>query len=98
MGYRNGSHWNDLNELRCLLIFKKLKITGYPWGKSTEYCRKMAMASKLNVATIKAKVGNYKSVAGVTNASHASVNTIKTYEKYGHLSVPDIESIINTTE
>jgi len=95
MNYKNGSLWNDENELRCLIIFKKLQAENFPRGKQMEYCREMSKITKLEPGNISAKVGNYKSVAGVNNHSNASINTIKFYEKYSSLSIQEIENILN---
>lgn len=94
MGYKNNSLWNDENELRCLIIFKKLQAENFPRGKQMEYCRELSIITKLDPGNISAKIGNYKSVAGINNHSNASTNTIKFYKKYGHLSINEIESVI----
>lgn len=94
MTYRSGSDWNEKNELKCLLIFKKLETEGFPWGKQTDYCREMEISTSLDVGNISAKVSNYKSVAKVNNNSNASKNTIRIYNEYGPLSVDKILSII----
>ena len=97
MGYKNNSLWNDENELRCLIIFKKLQAENFPRGKQMEYCREMSKITKLDPGNISAKVGNYKSVAGINNHSNASTNTIKFYKEYGRLSINEIESILKKT-
>lgn len=91
MGYRKTSHWNETNEIRCLIILKKLQADNFPRGKQMEYCRAMSMVTKLDPANISAKVGNYKSVAGVNKPSNASTNTIGLYQKYEHLSIDELE-------
>ena len=50
-----------------------------------EYCREISMVTKLDPTNISAKVGNYKSVAGVNKASNASTNTIELYLKHGSI-------------
>jgi hypothetical protein len=95
MSYRATSQWNDENEIRCLVIFKKLEAEDYPRGKQMEYCREMSRVTNLDPGNISAKVCNYKSVAGVNNASNASVNTVELYRKYGHFSIKKLESLIN---
>ena len=95
MAYKNDSEWNDINELRCLLIFKKLEVDKFPRGKQIEYCREMASITNLSEGNISAKVSNYKSVAGINNHSNASQNTKKFYNDYGRLTVKEIESLIN---
>jgi len=94
MSYRESSLWNEKNEFRCLLIFKKLQAKNFPRGKQMEYCREMSKITKLDSGNISAKVCNYKSVAGVNNNSNASINTVAIYHKYGHLSIQEVEKLI----
>ena len=94
MTYRAASSWNEENEIRCLIIFKKLQSVNFPRGKQMDYCREMARSANLDAGNISAKVCNYKSVAGVNNASNASVNTVCLYKKHGHLSVAELEALI----
>ena len=98
MSYRHDSEWNELNELRSLLIFKKLEIENFPRNKQIQYCREMSQVSDLEVGNISAKVSNYKSVAGVNKPSNASTNTIEIFEKYKNLSVAELEKIISNIE
>ena len=93
-GYRSGSKWNDLNELRCLLAFKQLQEKGFPRNLLTELAEGVAKISGLDVGSVKAKIGNYKSVAGVTGHSNASLNTISIYNKYGQFSVAKLQELV----
>ncbi|MFT6550789.1 MAG: hypothetical protein ACJA1I_000820 [Zhongshania marina] len=90
-GYRTGSKWNDLNELRCLLALKQLQEKNYPRGLLTKLAIDIAKISGLGVGSVKAKIGNYKSVAGVTAHSNASSNTKSIYDKYGLLSISKLQ-------
>jgi hypothetical protein len=92
-GYRYNSEWNDENELRCLIIFKRLEEKKFPRGMQIEFCREMSRVTKLDVGNISAKVCNYKSVAGVNNESNASTKTIEIYRRYRKLSIPEIQKI-----
>lgn len=94
MSFRENSEWNDLNELRSLVIFKKLELAGFPRNKQMELCKKMALKSNLDAGNISAKVSNFKSVAGVNKPSNASVNTKEVFKKYGSLSLLEIESYV----
>jgi hypothetical protein len=94
MTYNESSEWNEKNEMQCLVIFKKLECENFARGKQVEYCQKMAAITKLDVGNISAKISNYKSVAGVNKPSNASKNTKQIYQKYGHLSIAEIESLI----
>ncbi|MGH1441809.1 MAG: hypothetical protein ACRBBR_16970, partial [Cellvibrionaceae bacterium] len=80
-GYRRTSEWNDENELRCLVIFKKLVEASFPRGMQIELCREMAHHTNLDVGNISAKVSNFKSVAGINNESNASANTVSIYNQ-----------------
>ncbi len=96
MCYRNGSGWSDKNELRCLVIFKKVKAERFAHGKQMEYCREMANLPdvKLSEGSISAKVGNFKSVAGAANPSNYSKNTERIYKKYKNYTIEELENII----
>jgi len=95
MTYRDNSNWNKQNELKCLLIFKKLEAENFPRGKQIDYCKSMEKITNLSVGSISAKVCNYKSVAQINNDSNASKNTIDIYCKYGSLSISEILNLIN---
>jgi hypothetical protein len=96
-GYRYNSEWNDENELRCLVIFKRLEEKEFPRGMQMKLCREMSPVTNLDVGNISAKVCNYKSVAGVNNESNASTKTIEIYRRYRKLSIPEIQKIIEKT-
>ena len=96
--YRSGSGWSDLNELRCLLAYKQLEEASFPRNKLSELARDIALISCLDAGSVKAKIGNYKSVAGVTGKSNASKNTKLIYGKYGHLSSDDILDLLKSGE
>lgn len=93
-GYREGSGWNDQNELRCLIAFKRLEAAGYPHGLLTSYARALAAQTDLSVSTIKAKIGNFKSLAGASGESHASSKSREIFERYGSHSIRDLERLI----
>lgn len=96
--YKNDSGWNDLNELRCLLAYKQLEDWGFPRNKLSELAREIALLSGLDAGSVKAKIGNYKSVAGVIGKSNASKNTMFIFEKFGHLSTPEIMDLIRSLQ
>lgn len=93
--YRVGSVWDDGLELRCFLIFKQAESQNFKRGLVTELCRKLAKARNVDEGTLKAKVGNYKSLAGYTRPTNASTSTVRMFEKYKHLSKQDIETLLN---
>uniref|UniRef100_UPI0034DEDEF8 hypothetical protein n=1 Tax=Candidatus Thiodubiliella endoseptemdiera TaxID=2738886 RepID=UPI0034DEDEF8 len=94
MGYRENSKWNEENEIRCLIIFKKLKEKNFPHGKQAEYCKNMSGLTNLDTGNISAKICNYKSIAGINKPSNASQNTKDTYEKYKNHTVKELENLI----
>ncbi|CED57153.1 putative uncharacterized protein [Aliivibrio wodanis] len=98
MSYRNSSLWNELNELRCLLAFKRLSFLGFPYGKQSEYAQEISVKSGLSVGNISAKICNYKSVAGVNKDSNASKNTIDLFHKYEKFSIEQVEKAIKQLE
>lgn len=92
--YRHGSVWNDELELRCFLIFKQAEAVNFKRGVATELCRKLAKNKSLDEGTLKAKVGNYKSLAGYTKPTNASTATKTYYERYKNYSVQQIEEVL----
>ena len=97
-GYRKDSKWNDLNEIKCLLAFKQLEEKNYPRNMLTDLAQEISKASGLNVGSVKAKIGNYKSVAGVTAHSNASKQTISIFKKYGHLNSGQIHEVLTSVD
>lgn len=94
MNYKVESNWNDLNELRCLVILKKLILEGFPRNRQIDLCRELAKKCNLKVGSISAKVSNYKSLAGINNKSNASNNSEFIYNNYNKYSIIELEKII----
>ena len=94
MSYRKTSLWNDNNEIKCLIILKKLILEDFSRGKQKKYCFEMAKESGLTVGSISAKICNFKSVYGINNPSHPSKNTLRIYEKYKDFSIEELELIV----
>ena len=97
MSYREDSGWNDKNELRCLLILRKVQEERFPRGLRMHYCRRMAELPDviLTPGSISAKVGNFMSVAGIGRPSNYSENTRRIYEQYKNYSIQELEEVIN---
>jgi hypothetical protein len=95
MNYKDTSDWNDINELRCLVILKKLISENFPRNRQMELCREVARKSNLSSGSISAKVSNFKSLAGINNKSNASNNSKIIYKKYHQYSVVDLEKLIS---
>lgn len=95
-GYRIGSKWSDLNELKCLLAYKQLEEAGFPRNMLTDLATDIARVSGLSVGSVKAKIGNYKSVAGVTGHSNASQNTLSMYRNHGHLGSSQLQELVQS--
>lgn len=93
MRYRATSHWHEKNEIRCLIIFKKLQAENFPRGKQTEYCREMSKLTKIDPKKIISKVSDYKAAARVNFASNASVKTVEQFNKYGQLPIKKLEKL-----
>ena len=98
MSFRESSDWNELNELRSLVIFKKLELAGFPRNKQMELCKTMALKTNLDAGNISAKVSNFKSVAGINKPSNASANTNEIFKKYGALPLTEIEVLVGKLE
>jgi hypothetical protein len=97
MSFKNSSNWNEKNELKAFLIFKKLKALNFPRGEQIKFCRKMEKETNLDAGNISAKVSNYKSVAGINNTSNASRDTKDTYLKYKSYSIEKVKELIKKT-
>lgn len=95
MNYKDSSDWNDLNELRCLVILKKLIAENFPRNRQMELCREVASKCNLTSGSISAKVCNFKSLEGVNNKSNASNNSKIIYKKYNQLSLVELEKLIS---
>ena len=95
MSFKNDSNWNEKNELKAFLIFKKLEALNFPRGKQMELCRAMEKETNLDAGNISAKVSNYKSVAGINNSSNASSDTKENYSKYKDYSIAKLEELIS---
>ena len=96
MNYR--SEWNEKNELKCLIIFKKLESQNFKRGLQAKYVKEMAKETNLTEGNISAKICNYKSVAGINRKSNASRNTIKIHRKYKESSIEELEMEVNKIE
>jgi hypothetical protein len=94
MNYKDSSNWNNVNELRCLVILKKLIAENFPRNRQIELCREIERESNLTSGSLSAKVSNYKSLAGINNASNYSTNSKLIFKKYNNLSIADLEEII----
>lgn len=77
-----------------LFNFKKLEKADFPRGMQTELCNELASRSNLGVETIKAKVGNYKSEAGITNESNSSKATIYIVENFENFSDLEADALL----
>jgi len=92
--YRNNSIWTDELELKCFLIFKQAEEQKFKYGLVAELCRKLAQKENLDEGTLKAKVGNYKSLAGYTRPTNASTATKRIFKQYKHLSKEVVEALL----
>lgn len=91
MSYRAWSLWNEKNELRCLIIFRRLQAANFPRGMQMDLCREMSRVTGLDPRSISAKVCNFKSLAGVNRASNASRNTVEIHQRYRFWLLRELE-------
>lgn len=96
MAFRKGSLWSEENEIRCLAAMKQLQEEGFPSGRYAQYSRELAAFTGLPVSSIKAKIENFKSLAGLIGPSHWSQNSEAVWEKYGHLSASEVRALVRT--
>lgn len=93
--YRAGSIWNDRLELECFLIYKKAEQQSFKRGLVTDLCRELAKHHNIDEGTLKAKVGNYKSLGGYTKPSHASKASRIFFSKSKSISIEEIECVLS---
>ena len=92
--FSDASGWSLENELRCFVVFKMLEAESFPRGGQSELCRELENITELSFNTINAKVGNFKSVAGVTRESNASDATKYIMKHYGKMSLQEAEALL----
>lgn len=95
MSFRADSLWNKKTELMAYLIFKKLEVEKFPYGKQAELCREMMKKTGLDKGNISAKVCNYKSVAGYNKSSNASNQTKNNFSDFNQLSINELSKMID---
>lgn len=97
--YKKTSHWNDINEMRCLLILKNLEKAETSTQISiTKLCKEMTHIKNIGLkyGTIHMKVQNYiyLSTNGKKGLSNYSTNTERIYKKYKNTSIRELKRII----
>ncbi|MDC9720504.1 MAG: hypothetical protein PSN46_07240 [Gammaproteobacteria bacterium] len=92
--YRASSQWSDTNELRCLQALLMLQEHNFPRGMQADLSREIVATTELTYETVNAKIGNYKSLLGLTAPSSASSSCKKMYKLFGHLMPGDLTPII----
>ena len=105
MPYVPGSGWNDITELQCFLIMKKLvhakgDAERFIWGMQKDLCVALAeeleaINSPLTRFTLTIKVSEYKGAAGYNEAEPKSRNTNRLYAQYENHSIQELERVIN---
>ena len=94
MKFKKNSKWNEMNELECLSILKKLEQENFPYGLQIKLCEELSKKSGLSVGSLSAKVSNYKSIANINNPSNASQATKEIYKKYKDYSIEELNNLI----
>lgn len=95
MTYKDNSDWNDINEIRCLIILKILILENFPRNRQMELSKELARTSKLSKESISAKVSNFKSLAKINNNSNASKNSKLVFEKYNGYTIVELQKTIS---
>ena len=94
MSHKKNSGWNDINEIRCFIILKKLQESNYQ-GKFSRLSQEMSNLKDVNLlpGTIRMKVSNFKYLLtdGKEGLSSYSKDTKRIYEKYRKHSIGDLE-------
>lgn len=94
MAFQQGSLWSEQNEIRCLAAMKMLQEEAFPRGAQAWRSRELAAATGLSVRSINAKIGNFKSLAGLIGPSNWSQNSEAVWKRYGHLSAADVQALV----
>ncbi|MDT8448502.1 MAG: hypothetical protein RRB13_16550 [bacterium] len=94
MSYLNGSNWNDLNEMRCLLIYLKLKSESPKRGAQQAYCQAIEQKAGISSGSLSSKVSDYSKISGGNRSSHFSQNTQRIFEQFGHFAISEVEKEI----
>ena len=65
-------------------------------GRQIERCRELEQRTKKSPSSgsLSAKVCNYKSLAGINNASNYSQNSKRLFDKYKNHSIEQLKSVI----
>jgi hypothetical protein len=92
--FMHSSEWSMEYELRCFVIFKKLEAENFPRGRQSELCRELESKSNLSFNTINAKVGNFKSEAGIIGESNPSEATKYIVKNYRKMSLIEAEAML----
>ena len=92
--FQKDSGWSLGTEIRCLIIFKELEAKGFPRGLQSDLCAVLAESTGIKFDSVKAKVGNYKSEFGVTNASNSSEATKYVTKSFGHMSRLELDALL----
>ena len=95
MSYSYQSNWSDKAEIECLIALKYLIDEGFPRGRQSEFSDIISAKYKLDKGSVSAKISNFKSLAGINNASNASENSRRIYRQYSKQSISDLEKLIN---
>ena len=98
MTYKDNSDWNDINEIRCLIILKILILENFPRNRQMELSKELARTSKLSKESISAKVSNFKSLAKINNNSNASKNSKLVFEKYNGYTIVELQKKVDDLE
>ncbi len=99
MAYSTASNWTDLFELKCLLIFKKCETEGFPRGMASDLCKELAKSKNAPpFNSLNAKVGNYRSLAGIAGDSNWSLASESFFKRYKNASIHELESVISRLE
>lgn len=94
MAFQSGSLWSEPNEIRCLALMKRLQEEGFPRGRQAQLSRELAASTGLPVRSVSAKIGNFKSLAGLIEPSNWSQNSAVIWERYGHLSAAEVQALV----
>lgn len=93
MAFQQGPLWSEENGIRCLAVMKRPQAEGFPSVRQAQCSRELAAATGLPARSVNAKVGNFKSLAGLIGPSNWLQNSEAIWKRYGHQSASEVQAL-----
>ena len=92
--FNSDSGWSLESEIRCLMIYKQLESAGFIRGMQNDLCEVLSLSMGIKLASVNAKIGNYKSELGVNEPSNSSEATKYIAKNFGHMSIVELDALL----